>query len=144
MARIYHLCGTKDHKRIPMMKKKTAFRSIVPLLLFILFLSSCEKGYLVPENELPQWLKDTIQEHEQSIQENPRGMAAMGAWKRANWNKEYYYEYHNPLLSSMPRPISHSGDTLEVWIRDIDSDYYKEKCCSTWVWKGPDFIDISK
>jgi hypothetical protein len=124
------------------MKKAKAELFIFPLILLTLFLSSCEKEYLVPESEVPQWLKQSIQEDEQSIKENPRGMAAMGAWKRAKWNQVYYYEYHNPLLSSMPRPISHSGDTLEVWVGDIDTDYYKEKCCLSWVWKGPDFTDI--
>jgi len=126
------------------MKKENLSRRILALILLALLLSSCEKEYLVPENELPQWLKDNIQEQKQSIQEHPNGMAAMGAWRRASWNKVYYYEYHNALLSSMPRPISHSGDTLEVWVGDIDTDYYKEKCCVSWVWKGPQYLDIHK
>jgi hypothetical protein len=126
------------------MKKETSFSSIFPLILLFILLSSCEKEYLVPESELPEWLKDTIEEQVQSIQENPKGMAAMGAWKRAKWNRVYYYEYHNPLLSSMPRPISHSGDTLGIWVGDIDTDYYKKKCCIAWVWKGPEFIEIRK
>jgi len=126
------------------MKKSRFFHSTLLLLLLTLLSASCEKQYLVPESELPGWLKDNIQEQVQSIQENPKGMAATGAWKRARWNKEFYYEYHNPLLSSMPRPISHSGDTLKVWVGDTDTDYYKEKCCTSWVWKGPDYIDIHK
>ena len=65
-------------------------------------LSSCEKVYLVPESELPQWLKATIQEHEKAIEENPKG-----------W------------------PISHSGDTLDVWVGDTHTDYHNEKCCKT-------------
>lgn len=124
------------------MKNETLVHSIFPLILLTILLSSCEKEYLVAESEVPQWLKQSIQEHEQSIEENPRSMAAMGAWKRAKWKQVYYYEYYNPLLSSMPSPISHSGDTLEVFIRDIDTDYHKEKCCLSWVWKGPDFTDL--
>ena len=124
------------------MKKETLVRSISPLILLTILLSSCGKEYLVPESEVPQWLKQSIQDDEQSIEQNPRGMAAMGAWKRAKWKQVYYFEYHNPLLSSLRRPISHSGDTLEVFIGDIDTDYHKEKCCLTWVWKGPDFTDL--
>jgi hypothetical protein len=118
-------------------------KKILVLLLLAFLLSSCEKEYLVPENEWPQWLKTSIQEHEQSIKENPKSMARIAAWKRTRWNNTYYYEYYNLLLSSMPSPISQSGDTLDVWIGDRDSDYHKEKCCSAFVWKGPDFIDYS-
>jgi hypothetical protein len=124
------------------MKKGKFFHFTFFLILLTLLISSCDKEFLVPESELPQWLKQSIREDEQSIKENPHGLAAMGAWKRSRWNKEFYYEYHNPLLSSMPRPISHAGDTLEVWVGDVDTDYHKEKCCNAWVWKGPDFQDI--
>jgi hypothetical protein len=116
--------------------------SFALLMLSLSLLFSCEKDPLVPESELPQWLKTTIQEDEQSIEENPIGLASTGAWKRCRLEKEYYYEYHNPLISSMPSPISQSGDTLEVWVGDTDTDYYKEKCCCVWVWKGPDFFDL--
>lgn len=116
------------------MSKAAAF-----LFLMALLLVSCDKEYLVPERELPQWLKDNIEMLEQNIADNPKSMAKISAWMRTEWKHEYYYEYYNPLLSSMPRPISHSGDTLDVWIGDMDSDYFKEKCCSVYVWKGPDY-----
>lgn len=116
---------------------------LLPLFLLAFLLCSCEKDYLVPESELPQWLKTTIQEHEKAIEESTKGWPAMGAWKRARWDETYYYEYYNLLLSSMPRPISHSGDTLDVWVGDTNTDYHKEKCCSAFVWKGPDYFDFS-
>ncbi len=117
-------------------------KAAVYLFLMALLLVSCDKEYLVPECELPQWLKDNIEQHEQSIRDNPKSMAGIAAWKRTVWKQEYYYEYYNLLLSSMPRPISHSGDTLDVWIGDTDSDYHREKCCSVYVWKGPDYKEI--
>lgn len=119
--------------------KKTVFAL---LILSTLLLCSCEKVYLVPESELPQWLKTDIQEAEQSIKENPKGWPAMGAWVRTRWDEAYFYEYHNPVLSSMPRPISHSGDTLDMWVGDTSTDYNKEKCCNTYVWKGPKYIGL--
>ena len=112
------------------------------LLLIAFLFCSCEKEDLVPEGEWPQWLKENIEMHEQSIKENPKAMAGIAAWKRTEWRQEYYYEYINLLLSSMQRPISHSGDTLDVFVGDMDSDYHKEKCCSIYVWKGPDYISI--
>ena len=111
--------------------------------MLALLLCSCEKDYLLPESEVPQWLKSTIQQAEQAIEENSKTVEAMGAWKRTQWNDTHYYEYHNPLLSSMPSPISHSGDTLNIWVGDANTDYHKEKCCSIFVWKGPDFSDFS-
>ena len=113
------------------------------MILLSILLISCEKEYLVPENELPQWLKNSIRRDEQFIEAHPHGLAAMGAWYRTRFNDEYYYEYFNLLLSSMPRPISHSGDTLEVWVGDTDTNYHKEKCCGIYVWKGPDYFELS-
>jgi hypothetical protein len=115
----------------------------LPLLLLASLLISCEKETLVPEDEWPQWLKTTIEEQEQSISEDARSLYAVGAWKRTTWNRVYYYEYYNLLLSSMPRAISHSQDTLETYVGDTDSDYHHEKCCGVWIWKGPRFIDIT-
>lgn len=125
------------------MKKVTIAPLLLPIILLFFLLISCEKEYLVPESELPQWLKNSIRRDEQFIKDHPHGLAAMGAWNRTRWNDEYYYEYYNLLLSSMPRPISHSGDTLEVWVGDTDTDYHKEKCCSRYVWKGPDYFELS-
>ena len=116
---------------------------ILPLLLLASLLLSCEKENLVPEDEWPQWLRTTIEEHESFIQANPKSSAAVGAWKRTTWNRVYYYEYYNLLSSSMPIAISHSGDTLDTYVGDTDSDYHQEKCCGIWVWKGPRFIDFT-
>ena len=116
---------------------------LLPLLLLASLLLSCEKEKMVPEDEWPQWLRTTIEEHESFIRANPKSSAAVGAWKRTTWDRVYYYEYYNLLSSSMPIAISHSGDTLETYVGDPDSDYDKEKCCGTWVWKGPDFIDFT-
>ena len=116
---------------------------ILAIVMLALLLCSCEKDYLLPESEVPQWLKNTIKEHEKAIEEDSRTMAAIGAWKRTQWNDTYYYEYYNLLMSSMPSPISHSGDTLNIWVGDVNTDYHKEKCCSIFVWKGPDFSDFS-
>jgi len=117
-------------------------KKILPCILLACLLCSCEKDYLVPESELPQWLKTSIKQDEKAIEENLKGGAALGAWIRTRWDEAYFYEYHNLLLSSMPRPISHGGDTLDLWVGDIHTDYHKEKCCVVYVWKGPDYIEI--
>ena len=118
-------------------------KRILPLLWLALLLLSCEKENLVPEDAWPQWLRTTIEEHERSIGNDPGSSCAVGAWKRTTWKRVYYYEYYNLFSSSMPIAISHAGDTLETYVGDINSDYDREKCCGTWVWKGPDFIDFT-
>jgi hypothetical protein len=66
-------------------------------------------------------------------------MNAYGGWLRYDWQNEYYFEYHNSLSSSAPRAISVDGDTLHIWANDVNTDYYKEKCCMTFVWKAPKY-----
>jgi hypothetical protein len=106
-------------------------------IALILLLSSCEKEYLIPSNEVPDWLKTKINEDEQIIKEQPRLMNAYGCWIRYSWNNENYFEYHNELSSSLPMAISFDGETKIP--ANIDNAYNREKCCLTYVWKGPNF-----
>jgi hypothetical protein len=114
-------------------------RKIALMIVFSLIFFSCEKNSLVPENEIPDWLKTRISQDELKIQENPKYMTSWGAWIRYKWQNEYYFEYHNVVSSSSPRAISTKGDTLKIWANDINTDYYKEKCCKAFVWKAPKY-----
>ncbi len=115
-------------------------KTIVTLsLTLFLFLISCEKDYLIPSNEIPDWLKLKIDQDEQFYKDNTRSMVAYGCWVRFSWQSEYYFEYHNILSSSSPRAISYDRDTLKILANDINTDYCKEKCCKEYVWKGPKF-----
>jgi len=110
------------------------------IVFFSLLMFSCEKDNLVPWEELPEWLISKIENDEQIIEESSNYYLASGAWVRYEWNTEFYYEYWNLLDSTFPRPISHSGDTLENYTNDYKSDYYQEKCCREYVWKGLKYI----
>lgn len=103
---------------------------------------SCEKDYLIPDREVPDWLKAKISQDEQIIKDSPQLMNSYGAWLRYTWQNEYYFEYHNPLSSSSPRAISTNRDTLYLDVFDSTSDYYKEKCCRQYVWKAPKYEDL--
>ncbi len=113
---------------------------VISFLTLLLLLSSCEKDFLIPSNEVPDWLKSEISQDEQTIKEQPRSMTLYGGWLRYSWRNEYYFEYHNVLSSSLPLAISYSGDT-KIPAYDINLDYNKEKCCKTYVWKGPKYND---
>jgi hypothetical protein len=113
------------------------------LLLFIfssIFLS-CEKDYLIPEREVPEWLKARINQDEQKIKDSPKSMCSYGAWLRYKWQNDYYFEYYNMLSSSSPIAVSFDRDTLHIMPNDMNTDYCKEKCCKRYVWKAPHYIE---
>lgn len=110
----------------------------ITLILFCITVISCEKDYLIPANEIPDWLKEQIKISEQKIKDDPSIMPAYGSWVRFNWKNEHYFEYSNPLSSSIGLPISFHGDTLKIFNPTV-ADYTKEKCCMRYVWKGPGF-----
>jgi hypothetical protein len=114
-------------------------RKIALLLILCVIFISCEKDYLIPAKEVPEWLKSKIRQDEKTIKDSPQNMKSYGGWLRYKWQDEYYFEYHNVLSSSMPQPVSAMGDTLHIYVFDTTSDYYNTKCCMEYVWKGPDF-----
>lgn len=117
-------------------------KKLALMFFFSLMFFSCKKDYLIPDREVPDWLKAKISQDEQIIKDSPQLMNSYGAWLRYTWQNEYYFEYRNVLSSSLPRPISVKGDTLQIYATDINTDYYKEKCCRQYVWKAPEYEDL--
>jgi hypothetical protein len=116
-------------------------KKITLIFFFSLLLSSCEKDFLIPDKEVPEWLKAEIKKDEQAVREYPSSCLSYGAWLRYTWQDEYYFEFHCSCSSSSPRAISAKGDTLHILANDVATDYYKEKCCRILVWKAPDYTD---
>ena len=121
------------------MKKLTLLITI----FFLFGLISCEKDYLIPDKEVPEWLKTKISQDEQEMKDFPQSWKYYGGWLRYEWQNEHYFEYHNELSSSLPGVISAKGDTLHIWANDINTDYYKEKCCKQYVWKAPKYREFA-
>ena len=118
--------------------KKLSLMLLIPILLF-----SCEKDdYLISNKEIPAWLKTKISQDEEIIKDSPQSYLNYGAWIRYSWQDEYYFEYQNYLSSSLPQPISAKGDTLNFYVFETNTDYYKEKCCKEFVWEAPGFKDL--
>jgi len=117
-------------------------KKLLVIILFSISTLSCEKNYLIPEKEIPDWLKSEIKVSEQRIQDNPKCLSAWGAWTRSEWQNEYYFEYINPLSSFLCGPISQKGDTLNIYTGTAYLDYGKERCCTHYVWKGPLFKEF--
>jgi hypothetical protein len=111
------------------------------IFLISLLFFSCEKDFLIPDKEVPEWLKAEIRKDEQAIQEYPSSCLYYGARLRYTWNDDYYFEYHCSCSSSSPRAINAKGDTLHIWANDVTTDYYIGKCCRELVWKAPEYTD---
>lgn len=120
-------------------------KRILILVSISLLLFSCDKfsfrpGYIIPKEELPGWLVTSIENDEKIIEASPKYYLAYGAWSRSKWNKEYYYQYFNPLSSTIIPPISELGDTLDIPPL-TSTDFHKEKCCTEYVWKALKYRD---
>ena len=109
------------------------------MFFFSLIFFSCEKNSLVPENEIPDWLKTRISQDELKIQESPKYMTSWGAWIRYKWQNDYYFEYNNIMSSTTIVPISENGDSLYKSANETNMKYYTEKCCKQYVWKAPNY-----
>ena len=115
-------------------------KKILLLLLPALLLISCEKDYLVPASEVPEWLEDRIAETEKEIRSNPKSGLDMCAWVRYTYEDDYYYEWINLLSSYLPHLYNQKGELMTFDSMDIDR-YYDEKCCKQFIWKGANYID---
>jgi hypothetical protein len=115
----------------------------VALLIFLFLFISCEKNTnFISPNEIPVWLKDVIQQDEQTIKDNPNYYKSFGAWFRFDWNGTYYFQYQNIMSSLILPPVSEDRDTLNVYDSETSNKYYKERCCMRNVWKGPHYDDL--
>jgi len=114
-------------------------KKLMFIFLFSLIFFSCEKNNLVPENEIPAWLKTKIQQDEQVIKTSPKSQSSWGSWLRYEWKNEYYFEYHNNVSSYLGNAISFRGDTMSFSGYDANALYSKERCCMRYVWKAPNY-----
>ena len=105
-----------------------------------MLLISCEKDYLVPVAEIPGWLKDRIAETEKEIGGDQKSGLEITAWIRYTYKGDYFYEFINPLSSYWPHLYNRKGELMTFSTMDIWK-YQEEKCCKTFIWKGPDYID---
>lgn len=110
-------------------------KKILFLLSVIVFASSCEKNQIVPDDEVPGWLKTRIARDELTIASNPQSGLDIAAWIRYKYQKEYFFEYHNMLSSSFPNVYNYAGESVNYLI-DPYTDYPDKKCCKQYVWKG--------
>jgi hypothetical protein len=113
----------------------TEMKNLVLFLCLFLLTSSCEKNQTVPDDEVPGWLKTRIAQDELTIASNPQSGLDIAAWIRYKYQKEYYFEYHNMLYSSLPPVYNYAGESVN-FLSDPYINYQDKKCCKQYVWKG--------
>ena len=110
-------------------------------LTFFLF-TDCNKNKLIPEDEVPQWLKERIAEDEVDIEESdPKKMVNFGAWIRYKFNEDYYFEYDNPLSSVCCCMLNFEGESFNYFDESFET-YQENKCCKKYVWKAPEYDEL--
>jgi len=113
-------------------------KKIFFLFAIVLSCLSCEKDYLIPNSEVPKWLKDKISQDEATIKSDPKLMPNYGAWIRYEFQGDKYYEYDNPLSSLSRNPYSESGERINTTVAPY-TNYWNDKCCERFVWKAPNY-----
>jgi len=113
-------------------------KSIFILLTFSLSLISCKKDSIIPDSEIPAWLRTRIAVDEMKIEADPQSGLDVAAWIRYEFRDEFFYEYHNMLSSSGPEVYNTGGIKVNS---ELPYTYYNsQKCCKKFVWKGPAYI----
>jgi hypothetical protein len=111
------------------------------LLIFTLLalIASCSKDKDTSE-QLPAWLQERIAADEKEIASNPQSGLDLGAWIQYTYQDSTFYEYHNLLMSSLPK-VYHSDGT-EVNFTSVEYTAYQQgKCCKKFVWKGKSYFE---
>lgn len=110
-------------------------------ILFSVSMISCEKDLLLPDSEVPDWLKERIANDEAIIQSNPQSGLDAAAWIRYRYDGNYYFEYLNLLSSAFPAIYSYEGvQTMTLF--DNYQDFISGRCCKIYVWKGKSYTEI--
>lgn len=115
-------------------------KQIVLSLVLATFFISCGKEDVVPADEIPGWLQDIIQQNEEELESNNKSAVAITAWARFTYLEEYYFEYHNPILSSLPPVYDWEGNEVQFDQASYEA-YQNEKCCMKYVWRGPSYFN---
>ena len=103
---------------------------------------SCNNDYLIPNRNVPDWLKERIAADEKAINEDPKSNLNIAAWIRYEYQKQYYFEYHNMISSAFPPVYSFEGELFN-FTDEIFADYMDNKCCMKDVWKG-DYYSLNE
>ena len=89
-------------------------KKLLSLFAFTLFFISCEKhqDFLIPNSEVPVWLKAKIAHDEKVIESTPQSGLEISAWIRYKWEGKYFFEYRNVFSSLGPEKFNFDGEKI--------------------------------
>ena len=111
------------------------------VFMFVVSSLSCERELLIPDSEVPEWLKDRITHDEALIQDSPQSGLDFAAWIRCKYDGKYYFEYLNLLSSTFPSIYNYEGVRV-MSSPDEYQTFYSQRCCKQYVWKGKSYFEI--
>jgi len=114
-------------------------KRILILFAFAALLVSCAKDKDTKE-VLPAWLTERIAADEEVINSNSQSGLDLGAWLQYTYKDSIYFEYHNLLMSSLPKVYNSEGLEIIFTIAEY-AEYQKGKCCKKFVWKGKSYYE---
>ena len=117
-------------------------KKLLFLFAFTLFFISCEKhqDFLIPNSEVPVWLKAKIAHDEKVIESTPQSGLEISAWIRYRWEGKYFFEYRNGFSSLGPEKFNFDGEKIMLNQKPY-LNFEAEKCCKEIVWKTSAYID---
>jgi hypothetical protein len=117
-------------------------KKLLFLFALTLFFISCEKhqDFLIPNSEVPVWLKAKIAHDEKVIESTPQSGLEISAWIRYKWEGKYFFEYRNGFSSLGPEKFNFDGEKIML-NQEPYLNFEAEKCCKEIVWKTSAYID---
>jgi hypothetical protein len=112
---------------------------LLAALTLLIVLASCAKDKETA-SELPLWLQEAIAADEKEIAADPQSGKDLGAWIQYTYKDEVYFEYHNLLMSSLPK-VYHFDSTEINYTLPEYTEYQNGKCCKKFVWKGKSYFE---
>jgi len=114
-------------------------KRIIFLLAMVALLAACAKDK-EKTTDLPQWLQEKIAADEKEIFADPQSGRDLGAWIQYTYEDNSYFEYHNLLMSSLPKVYHSDGSELDYSGTEY-ADYQIGKCCKKFIWKGKSYFE---
>ena len=112
------------------------------LILSIFLFTDCNKNKFIPDDEIPQWLKERIAEEEAIIDSSEHSESFISVWIRYEFRDQYYFEYDNPLSSVMFEIYNFDGEGFNSSDEEYIKTYHDGKCCKRYVWKSPGYEEF--
>jgi hypothetical protein len=110
------------------------------ILICSFSLLSCERELLIPNSEVPDWLKDRIAHDEALIRDSPQSGLDIAAWIRYKYEGKYFFEYLNLLSSAFPSIYTYEG-MRAMSNPDEYQAFSLKRCCKQYVWKGKSYFE---